>query len=253
MTALAQRPTAVVGLASLEHWAYTQIKASIISLALPPASTLVESQLAEQLGVSKTPLRAALLKLEREGFVVSVPYKGSYVAPITLESLRHFHELRIAIEGHAIYMAATTFTDEDLAGLETLLTSQRAADGSGDYAESSRLEDQFHTLFIEHLDNPHFTEIGGEIRDHRQRLRSAMTGRNPDVLSYHSSHWEILAALREHDGARAHDIFMESVRRYGALIEQVAARGGLTHIGIEPPSSETKVAAPSGSGLRPSS
>ncbi len=61
------------GLASLEYRAYEQIKEAIITLALPPRSPLVEVQLAERLGISKTPLRAALMQLEREGLVDSVP------------------------------------------------------------------------------------------------------------------------------------------------------------------------------------
>ena len=109
MTQLSARRPSAVGLASLEHWAYSEIKESIISLALPPGTTLVEAQLAEQLGVSKTPLRAALLQLEREGFVVSVPYKGSSVTPITVESVRQLAQIRFALEGYAVYNAAMSF------------------------------------------------------------------------------------------------------------------------------------------------
>lgn len=249
MAALAQRPTSVVGLASLEHWAYSQIKASIVSLALPPGSTLVESQLAEQLGVSKTPLRAALLKLEREGFVVSVPYKGSYVAPITLESIRHFYEFRIAIEGHAVFMAGSRFSEDDLDGLESLLAAQRAADEAGDSVEASQLEEQYHAFCIARLRNPHFSEIGNEIRDHRQRLRVAMTGLNPDIMSFRASHWEILSALRARNGDLARRIYTESVRRYVALVEQVAARGDLRHIGIEPQAGATEPVASAPAGV----
>ena len=87
MDDLGRRTGSASGLASLEYLAYERIKEAIITLAFPPQSPIVEVQLAERLGISKTPLRAALMQLEREGLVDSVPYKGSRVAPITAQQI----------------------------------------------------------------------------------------------------------------------------------------------------------------------
>ena len=74
---------------SLKDKAYNAIKGAILSLKLKPGDPLVESDLAQQLGISKTPVRDALLELEREGFVTKVPFKGTYVTEITLKDVCH--------------------------------------------------------------------------------------------------------------------------------------------------------------------
>src|SRR5215813_12961048 len=97
-----RRPGSASSLASLELLAYDRIKDSIITLEFPPQSPIVEVQLAERLGISKTPLRAALMQLERGGLVDSIPYKGSRVAPISAQQITQLYQLREAIEVYAV-------------------------------------------------------------------------------------------------------------------------------------------------------
>ncbi|MFN8524565.1 MAG: GntR family transcriptional regulator [Chloroflexota bacterium] len=228
------RAPSTSGLASLEQWAYTQIKEAIISLALPPGAPLVEAHLAEQLGLSKTPLRAALLRLEREGFVIGIPYKGSSVAPISLEVLAQLRQLRIATEGHAIYSAALSFGSGDIAAVEALLAAQEQAEAVGDLAEAARLEDGFDDLFLERLGNPRFVEIAAELRDHRRRLRFAMEGLNPGLSSFRASHRAILDAVRRRDACGAYQTFIDIMTAYGTFVERMAREGKMRHVGVEP-------------------
>jgi DNA-binding GntR family transcriptional regulator len=227
---MAQRPARrppTAGLASLEHWAYSQIKESIISLALPPGSTIIESELAEQLGVSKTPLRSALLQLEREGFVASAPYKGSSVTPITLEGVRHLYQLRIAIEGYAQIAVAPTLTGEDFATLENLITEQERAEEAGDSGRAAVLGRQFHGYFVERLGNPQISAIAREMADHQRRLRNAMSGAKLSLSPVRERRKPVMDALRARDATQIYQTSVNSVKVWLDLVEEAARLGHL--------------------------
>src|SRR4051794_1573230 len=78
----------------LKDQAYLRLKDAIVSLQIPPGTPLVEARLAEQLGISKTPIRHALIRLEQEGFVHTVPFKGTFVHYVTADDMRELFELR---------------------------------------------------------------------------------------------------------------------------------------------------------------
>jgi DNA-binding GntR family transcriptional regulator len=214
MDDLSRRSGAAGGLASLELLAYERIKQAIITLAFPPDSPIVEVQLAERLGISKTPLRAALMQLEREGLVVSVPYKGSRVAPITLTRITQLYQLREAIELYAVREGIKSGTDADFDALEQILRRQEQAVGVQDYDAANVLDGQFHRYLVDRLENPYLSEIFGNILDHRRRLRHALAGSSldPTVLIVSPKHWLRLAAFRARDVEAAERYIVEAIQ-----------------------------------------
>jgi DNA-binding GntR family transcriptional regulator len=226
---LAGRAANEHGLASLEFLAYARVKDAIITLELPPGSPLLEVQVGERLGISKTPLRAALIQLERDGFVLSVPYKGSRVAPITLLQMGHLFELREAIETHAIRAAVERFTEADFAALEAILGQQVAALEQREYTRSYLLSEQFHQYLVDQRENPHFSALFRNTSDHRLRLRHALAqaGRPPRTRAS-LIHPKKLAALRARDAAEAERITLESSRARLREVEQYERAGRLS-------------------------
>ena len=221
-----------IGLASLENWAYTQLKESIIRLTLPPGTPIVEAQLAEQLGISKTPLRAALLQLEREGLVDSVPYKGSRVVPIALEAIRHLFQLREAIETYAVRDAVRTFKVDDLELVERSIEAQQQATTAQNWEEAHTLEERFHQYFIDRFDNPHLTRIAQNISDHRRRLRNALTGFRPDPMrGAIDRHRALLRAIRDRDEAAAERYVVEAIQHSLTWLE-AAEKAGILSQGV---------------------
>jgi DNA-binding GntR family transcriptional regulator len=207
------RSTLDSGLASLEHRAYVQIKEAIITLTLPIGAPIVEAQLAERLGISKTPLRAALLELERDGLVTSIPYKGSRVAPITVEAMRQLLQLREAIETYAVRQAIRACSEADFAALERLLELREEALAADDLERSYVLDDQFHRTLIGFLGNPHFTRISSNVSDHRRRMRYATSHtRAESAPTVGQHHRALLEALRARDIATAEQWVSDSVR-----------------------------------------
>ena len=216
------------GLASLEYRAYEQIKEAIITLALPPRAPLVEVQLAERLGISKTPLRSALMQLEREGLVDSVPYKGSRVAPITAQQISHLYQLREAIEVYAVREAVRSGSDADFDVLEQILRRQEEAVAAKDYEAANVLDRQFHRYPVERLENPHLTEHFRNILDHRRRLRHLLVGStlDPSVSIVSPKHWQRLAAFRARDVAAAERQIVEAIQ-HGLRTVEMAEQAGL--------------------------
>ena len=106
------------------------LRAAIQSGELPPGERLMEIPLAEELGVSRTPIREAIRKLEQEGFVVMIPRRGTYVADITLKDINQVFEIRSSLEELAASLASERITPDELEELERHLVS------INDYMES---------------------------------------------------------------------------------------------------------------------
>ena len=228
MDDLGRRAGSVSGLASLEYLAYERIKEAIITLEFPPQSPIVEVQLAERLGISKTPLRAALMQLEREDFVASVPYKGSRVAPISCTQISQLYQLREAIEVYAVRAGVLSFTEAELDVLEALLRRQEQAVSARDYEAANVLDRQFHRYPVERLKNPYMIEIFGNVLDHRRRFRHVLTGSSldPSVFIVSPKHWLRLAAFRARDVEAAERNVVEAIQT-GLRTAQAAERAGL--------------------------
>ena len=97
---------------------FENLRAAILDGNLKAGQRLMEVQLAEQLGVSRTPIREAIRKLELEGLVVMLPRKGAYVANMSFKDLIDVLEIRASLEGLAAYLAAERRSDEEIVALE---------------------------------------------------------------------------------------------------------------------------------------
>ena len=232
MDDLGRRAGSASGLASLEYLAYEQIKDAIITLAFPPQSPIVEVQLAERLGISKTPVRAALMQLEREGLVDSVPYKGSRVAPISFKQISQLYQLREAIEVYAVRASVRSFTEANLDALEQVLQRQEEAVAARDYEAANVLDRQFHRYPVDQLENPYISEIFGNILDHRRRLRHVLAGSSvdPSVLIVSPKHWLRLAAYRARDAEEVQRNVVEAIQT-GLQSAEAAEKAGLFESG----------------------
>ena len=109
---------------SLKERAYDKLKALIITGALEPGELQNENRLAEALGVSRTPVREALLELSREGMVAFVPGKGVEICKLTTKQVREVFEIRRIIEGYIIKKITTRLTDADVEEIDRNIRNQ---------------------------------------------------------------------------------------------------------------------------------
>ncbi len=184
---------------SLKDRAYTAIKNAILTLTLEPGSSLIETDLAQDLGISKTPVRDALLALEQEGFVTRVPFKGTYVTEITHTDLVEIFQLRAVLEGLAAHQSTLLFSQDELDQIETKLGESEAALAEGDLGLCSRLGQTIHAAIINQAENRRLVSITRNLDDHLRRFRAMsdqLTGRPHKSIREHR---RILAALRQRD------------------------------------------------------
>lgn len=188
---------------SLKDKVYEAIKDAILSLELEPGQALVESRLAEQLGVSKTPIRDALQELEREGFVTRIPYKGTYVAPVDAKDLEEVLQLRAALEGLAVRLAVPWLTAEEREAAEKLLDGAEAALARGDPDRCSTLGNEFHQLFMRRAENQRLVSILRNLDDHMQRFRRMSDQISGRLVKSQAEHRRVLEAVKQQDAELA--------------------------------------------------
>ena len=102
----------------LRDLVFENLREAILKGDLNPGDRLMEVQLANKLGVSRTPVREAIRKLELEGLVIMLPRKGAYVADMSLKDIIEVLEIRASLEGLAAYLASERMSDEDIKKLE---------------------------------------------------------------------------------------------------------------------------------------
>jgi DNA-binding GntR family transcriptional regulator len=184
---------------TLTERAYATIKEAILSLELEPGTPLVEDELTDLLRISKTPIRDALLALERDGLVVKIPYKGTYVAEITEQDAREIFELRAVLEGLAGRLATDSFTAVELDQAEALLNAYDEALAAGKSAEAIAHGERFHQLILNRAPNQRLLAILRTLDDQLNLLRILSSRLAKRLDKSASEHRRILSALREGD------------------------------------------------------
>ncbi len=207
--------------ASLEKLAYEAIKEAILTFRLKPGESLVESDLAGQLKISKTPVRDALSRLEKEGFIIKYPYKGYTVSEISKQALIEIFEVRASLEGLAASLATEKITQAQIDQAAGWNNEYALALDRGNTALAAQMNRCFHDWIIQSADNQWLVMILSNLESHLQRYR---------VLSYFqpgrqkksvAEHHAILDALRQRDGSSAeHAIRTHLLSVQADLIEQ---------------------------------
>jgi len=185
---------------SLKEKVYLWIKDQVLSGELPPGEPIVETKLAGQLGVSRTPVHQAIIQLEQEGFVASVQFKGFFVGGISSRDIREIYQLREILETHLLRETAKQFTEEELEQIEFIIQAADEALQSGDVASFLEANRAFHHSFARKYDNQRISDILANLDEHLYRILSFEFQTQPDkLLASQREHKLMLEAIREGD------------------------------------------------------
>ncbi len=155
----ARRPPA------LRAHAYAELKGLIVRGDLSPGSFLSERQLSARFGMSKTPIRNALERLEAEGFVIISPQQGVVVREISVREIADQFQLRLALEGFVLRSIAGKLSPEETRRLREHLRLQERAARGGDVVRTVELDTEFHMLFCSFLGNEEILRVMQSLRD----------------------------------------------------------------------------------------
>lgn len=214
----------------LRELVFESLREAIITGKLSPGERLMEIQMADEMGVSRTPVREAIRKLELEGLVVMLPRKGAYVAGLSLKDITDVFEIRGALEGLAAELAAERITDEELEGLERYLVKISEESETGDLGKVVETDTDFHSLIYSASRNQRLSQIINNLREQIQRFRKtslAYPGRMKVAVEEHRKMVEAISA-RDGELARklAHEHMENAESSMMNMIQQDQKYGG---------------------------
>ncbi|MDW7675282.1 MAG: GntR family transcriptional regulator [Bacillota bacterium] len=195
----------------LRELVFESLREAIINATLKPGERLMEVQLAEDMGVSRTPVREAIRKLELEGFVVMVPRKGAYVAGISLKDIADVYEIRAALEALASGLAAERITEEELEDLERHLVKVNEYTEAQNLHSLVEIDTSFHDILYKASRNERLVQIISNLREQIMRFRTtslAVPGRMKEALLEHK---ELVEAISERNIAKAQELAQRHV------------------------------------------
>jgi DNA-binding GntR family transcriptional regulator len=213
----------------LKDAVYLQLLSDIISGVLPTGAVLREAELVSRFGVSKTPLRDALVRLQKDGFVDIPPYRSAVVTGYSETDLREIYELRELLEGACAQQAALHIDGEALAELERIVRASAACVSGGEVVpgreeELAGLIQQFDLLLYAQSRNSRIDEMVGNIRGHVQRIGRLTTGIPGRLAKSVTEHQAICDAIARRDGAAAETLMREHIR--SVMADQLASMAG---------------------------
>ena len=190
---------------------FNTLRQAILKGELEPGERLMEIQLAERLGVSRTPIREAIRKLELEGLVLMIPRKGAEVAEISEKSLREVLEVRRSLEELAIELACQRITPEELTALEEAENRFARAVEDGEVMAIAESDENYHELIYQATANERLVQILNNLREqmYRYRLEYIKDEDRRQILVVEHEH--ILRAVRRRDIADAKSAVREHI------------------------------------------
>lgn len=189
---------------SLGEQTYQVILAAIVSLEFKPGDQLSVHRLSEQLGVSRTPVKDALHRLEQEGMVSVVPRRGTFVSPIEVKDIDEILEARALIEAFAATRAAVRLCKEELDQAEAMLVRQGEALDEGKIPESAEIGHGIHLIVLNHLDNERMVGFLKNMDLQYTRIRRVFAHAFGRQHQSHSEHWGLFETLKARDSDAAY-------------------------------------------------
>lgn len=183
----------------LREVVFESIRGAIISGVLKPGERLMEVQLAEKLGVSRTPIREAIRKLELEGLVIMMPRKGAYVADLSLKDITDVLEIRAALEGLASGLAALRITDKEIDQIELNAQQFHKAIEADDFDGIVQADIEFHDNIFKATRNEKLLQINNNLREQVQRFRIMYISKSNKSKDLAKEHFEIAEAISKRD------------------------------------------------------
>ena len=190
---------------------FNTLRQAILRGELKPGERLMEIQLANKLGVSRTPIREAIRKLELEGLVLMIPRKGAEVAEITEKSLRDVLEVRRALEELAVELVCETITDEQIQDLKDAAEEFKESLKDGDITRIAEADVKFHDVIYMATDNQKLIQLLNNLREQMYRYRVEYLKRSDFHQQLIDEHEEIIETIESGQKDRAVQVVCQHV------------------------------------------
>lgn len=182
---------------------FNTLRKAILTGKLKPGERLMEVHLADRLGVSRTPIREAIRKLELEGLVIMIPRRGAEVARITEKSLRDVLEVRRALDILSVELACERITREDIQRLFEACRAFEQADKGKDASVIAKADVAFHDIIVEAAGNQRLRQLVNNLSEQMYRYRFVYIREESRHDNLVKEHREIYSSIAGKDKERA--------------------------------------------------
>jgi len=202
------------------------LRQAIIDLVYKPGERLVERELCEQTGVSRTSLREGLRELESEGLVKNIPYKGLVVATVDIDEARNIYEVRSQLEGLLGSTTAKMRSHQDVVDLKKNFTAITRATKSKRFNDLIELKTEFYTILMRVTANPVLSDILKNLHSRVAQFRATVMNKPGRAEINLAEIGTIIAAIEAQDAGAAEKACAAHVRNAGDVVIELLAKSG---------------------------
>lgn len=192
---------------------FEQLKKMILDGVFRPGNRIIESEVAESIGISRTPVREALHKLEAERLIVRLPKGGYVVKGMSRGEIEEIFDIRVILESFAGYLAAERWNDNEIAPLEDKLEEFEKYLMINDLKELTRLNTEFHELLYALSKSPKLIEMINNLRDEIFLLREILLESMKMGTLSHNDHKKIIKAIKNREAKKVERLLKEHILR----------------------------------------
>lgn len=200
---------------------YKTLRDAILKGELKPGTRLMEIHLANELGVSRTPVREAIRILEKEGLAVTYPRRGAQVAHMSVKDLEDVIEIREALDVLAAVNACDNATEETVARLKKEVKAFEEALEGDDVRKIVELDESFHNVIYECANNPKLKEIVTSLREQMYRYRYEYIKEKSVMVTLLKEHENITKAIEKRDKANVTSVMKEHLENQYETVKQL--------------------------------
>lgn len=218
------------GLSRVEQ-VYRTIRNNILSNHYPPGHQVLEPELAKQLGVSRTPVREALIRLEAEKLIELIPRRGMRVLPLVPKDYLHICQLISALEGKALELLITKNPGKDaMQPLEDALNEMDTALRTNDLVSWSEADEKFHRFILNLCGNARLVHMLEVLRAQTWRARMILLKLRPSLESSNQSQRQLYNAILQGDLHETQDIYEAHRKRVIQEAMELLERYSVPHL-----------------------
>ncbi|MEL7444493.1 MAG: GntR family transcriptional regulator [Pseudomonadota bacterium] len=194
--------------------AYQEIKRRVLNNAFPPGYQALENEVAEMLGMSRTPVREALIRLENEGLVELIPRRGMRVVPLDTNDMNEIYSVLSALECEAVDLLASKAPSKAvLAPLYAAMDEMDAALKCEDLVAWADADDRYHRALLDLSGNARLARMAASVRDQGHRARAITLKLREKPLRSNAEHRAVLEAIANGDAESAFTLHREHRKR----------------------------------------
>jgi DNA-binding GntR family transcriptional regulator len=213
----------------LSEDAYDALRRAILGGQLAPGERIVEADIARQMVISRSPVREAVRKLEREGLVEYVPRRGTVVLGLSAEDVADAYQLRAHLEAFGARLAATRAGEEQLAQLAEMIERMHACAIAGDLPGLVAADVEFHRRLCQASGSRRLVQAWDSLNPERWTLLSGLKATEFSLVQIADRHWPMLAALKSRNPETAESVIRRHILDLAdSVLSRLGSDGRLT-------------------------